>query len=1026
MLNYRRRAPGAPDGKQMTILELIEAAASEHPGAAALRMPGESPVSWAELAGRVKRSAAAFSAAGLREGETAAIAMPNSSALPETILAAAAAGASAVPIDPSHPAFIVRGALLEAGLSFRFRFTAGSRPGWAASAGITCAETACAPAPAAAPAGVQPAGLTFFTPGCSGRPKAAVLGQSALLAAGKGLAAALGLKPGDNYLSLSHFSSAWTLQEFLACAFSGASFCAAGWAPPPEELAAAILELKPAVLRLGGGAMAEIFGGCAPGTADPDEARAAAAGEALSALGRAGTKVLVSAGAPGAGPAAKLESRGCAVLRSYGLTEACGFVAIAPAGGEGAGAPIPGVSVRTGEDGEIVISGASLMSGYAGTPCGARARLSGGELFTGDFGRAAADGTVVFSGRGGAPGEEGAAQAARLLEADALVRRAAVAGADPRGTPYPMAFVILDGEKAAAIPGLTGASGTVLPSPARAGLAARLASALACVPEGSRPREFAFFTRWPKVTRVELTPDRRLRARIFNARYVADMQAAYARSLRKAPPRPGREPVFLSVELGHPRPSISAEGSAPRVHVKQEKILATGVPSLLGALEAAGFDPDYVLHRFQLRSNYAEQSARLAQDLASRPGRVVAAGCFGITLPFLLKTMREVKRLAPDKIIVLGGPGPSGAARAIIEHQPFVDAVIAGEAERTLPETLERLLAGRPLDGLKGVAFRRGGGQAEFAPAERLTDLDSLPPPSYSRIDTKDYLAFAVSTMRGCPSGCKYCGNRYMFGPHVEPRSLERVIAEMRRLYEEKKQSHFFVIDEIFTLFKDKALEFCARVEAEFGGRISWFCYSSVDRLDEETMEAMAASGCIAVCVGVESGAERVLRANKRTQESYTPRQALERVGLAASYFSTVTVFLVVGFPEETLGDFFATLRLSRRFTRAGCGTVRMFWLKAIPLTPVFEENRHRLTPASDGYHWPLPYVRWVSDLARLDPALAPWAMVVPTPHIRLKSLLFASFALRQDGRGPLSALAARALGWGLNRLLDVSNLIAR
>jgi radical SAM superfamily enzyme YgiQ (UPF0313 family) len=255
---------------------------------------------------------------------------------------------------------------------------------------------------------------------------------------------------------------------------------------------------------------------------------------------------------------------------------------------------------------------------------------------------------------------------------------------------------------------------------------------------------------------------------------------------------------------------------------------------------------------------------------------------------------------------------------------------------------------------------------------------------------------------------------------------MDSVIAEMRRLYEEKKQSHFFVIDEIFTLFKDKALEFCARVEAEFGGRISWFCYSSVDRLDEETMEAMAAAGCIAVCVGVESGSERVLRANKRTQESYTPRQALDRVGLAARYFSTITVFLVVGFPEETLGDFFATLRLSRRFTRAGCGTVRMFWLKAIPLTPVFEENRDRLELASDGYHWPLPYVRWAGDLARLDPALAPWAMVVPTPHIRLKSLLFAGFALRQDGKGPLSALAGRALNWGLNRLLDAANLAAR
>lgn len=86
---------------------------------------------------------------------------------------------------------------------------------------------------------------------------------------------------------------------------------------------------------------------------------------------------------------------GIPAFQGYGLSECCSVVTLErpdhPAAGT-AGAPIPGVSVRI-EDGEIVVSGPSLMSGYLGGD-----RI-GAEWRTGDTGFFDAAGNLTVTGR---------------------------------------------------------------------------------------------------------------------------------------------------------------------------------------------------------------------------------------------------------------------------------------------------------------------------------------------------------------------------------------------------------------------------------------------------------------------------------------------------------------------------------------------------------------------------------------------------------------------------------------------------
>ena len=81
------------------------------PEAVALRYQGES-ITWAGLHDRVRRAAAAFAGQGVRRGDRVAVLMTNRPEFLESVLAASAVGAIAVPVNfriaPAEAAYILQ------------------------------------------------------------------------------------------------------------------------------------------------------------------------------------------------------------------------------------------------------------------------------------------------------------------------------------------------------------------------------------------------------------------------------------------------------------------------------------------------------------------------------------------------------------------------------------------------------------------------------------------------------------------------------------------------------------------------------------------------------------------------------------------------------------------------------------------------------------------------------------------------------------------------------------------------------
>ncbi|MFJ9519718.1 AMP-dependent synthetase/ligase [Kitasatospora sp. NPDC101801] len=93
---------------------------------------------------------------------------------------------------------------------------------------------------------------------------------------------------------------------------------------------------------------------------------------------------------------------GFTVLEGYGLTETCAATAFNPHDRPKIGTvgqPLPGSAIRIAEDGEVLLQGPQIFTGYWNNPAATAEALRDGWFATGDLGSLDADGYLTITGR---------------------------------------------------------------------------------------------------------------------------------------------------------------------------------------------------------------------------------------------------------------------------------------------------------------------------------------------------------------------------------------------------------------------------------------------------------------------------------------------------------------------------------------------------------------------------------------------------------------------------------------------------
>src|SRR4030043_743324 len=325
----------------------------------------------------------------------------------------------------------------------------------------------------------------------------------------------------------------------------------------------------------------------------------------------------------------------------------------------------------------------------------------------------------------------------------------------------------------------------------------------------------------------------------------------------------------------------------------------------------------------------------------------------------------EIKKSVPDVFLVMVGTHVSATTDETLKNYPWVDSIARKEYDETLLD-VAHLISQTPspdinsIKKIKGLSFRLNGKIFHSPERPFITDLDQFPFVSevykkFLKVENyfysiTQYPEITIVTGRGCPHQCTYCVYpQVMYGHHFRHRSPENVVAEFVYIKENFPQvKEIFIEDDAFTVNKAYCQEVCKLLIKE-GIHMTWTANSRAD-IDFETLGLMKKAGCRLLCIGVESGNQRILdNIHKRLKL----QQVQEFMKSARKAKILVHGCFMVGNPGETKETMKETLDFAKKLKP---DTAQFFPLMVYPGTEAYDWAKDH------GYLTTSDYSQWVTE----------------------------------------------------------------
>lgn len=275
-----------------------------------------------------------------------------------------------------------------------------------------------------------------------------------------------------------------------------------------------------------------------------------------------------------------------------------------------------------------------------------------------------------------------------------------------------------------------------------------------------------------------------------------------------------------------------------------------------------------------------------------------------------LEISKLIKEINPNCKIVWGGMHPTFFPKQTAEY-PLIDIVCVGEGEYTALEIAQ----GKPLNEIKGIAYREKSGEVKINPARELCDPKQMPLFNWD-LEPQEILEniklVPSLTSRGCPHRCTFCVNAILKN-FWRPRTAEQVLEDLRfiknKTYFAGKKLRFW--DENFFVDMERAKKIINGMLAENLSR-PWETtvranYLRAGMIDDELMMKLKETGCYLLSFGAESGCPRIL---KKIKKDIDPEDVLNSAKMALRHGIIPQYSFMIGLPDETRSEMMATLKL--------------------------------------------------------------------------------------------------------------------
>lgn len=259
--------------------------------------------------------------------------------------------------------------------------------------------------------------------------------------------------------------------------------------------------------------------------------------------------------------------------------------------------------------------------------------------------------------------------------------------------------------------------------------------------------------------------------------------------------------------------------------------------------------------------------------------------CYIWNIRYVLDICKSLKKLRPERKIILGGPEVSFDTEDLLEKYDFLDCIICGEGEKAVLEYIRKLSDKRYV--IQGTKLD----MSELVFPYTDNDLKAI---------TENERLVYYETSRGCPFNCSYCLSSAKQG--VDFLNFDRVKKELEFLAKSGAITIKFV-DRTFNADKKRAKEiwkYCMSLETD-----TCFHFEiGADLLDDEMLDLlkMAKEGQFQFEIGVQTTNSETIAAVSRTMN-------LERLSdnvrkLRANTNIALHLDLIAGLPYEDFESF--------------------------------------------------------------------------------------------------------------------------
>ncbi|MDR1018899.1 MAG: B12-binding domain-containing radical SAM protein [Lachnospiraceae bacterium] len=325
---------------------------------------------------------------------------------------------------------------------------------------------------------------------------------------------------------------------------------------------------------------------------------------------------------------------------------------------------------------------------------------------------------------------------------------------------------------------------------------------------------------------------------------------------------------------------------------------------------------------YTINQNLSDILAEIYQKEAD----FIGFSCYIWNIDYVLKIVKDLKKINPNLKILLGGPEVSYRANSLLRDYNEIDYIIRGEGEKPLLE----LIKGQNLPlkdklSIPSLSFKvdKDVFYNTFA-NEKVEFFDSFPwreTKDYVYINTfanepmdlsqvpfvyEDLTEFAnkiiyYESSRGCPFNCSYCLSS--IDKKLRFRDLSLVKKELKFFLENKvKQVKF--IDRTFNCDKKRTKEIFKFLIENDNGITNFHFEVSADLFDEEELLLMKKMrpGLIQLEIGVQSTNEKTISEIHRVMDLNKLKENVHQVNSYGNIHQHLD--LIAGLPFEDLESF--------------------------------------------------------------------------------------------------------------------------